>query len=678
MSAFWPGSIIQSQAWLVERVGWVLVHSVWQLTIVAVLSWLLISMQRRSAATRRYGILLVNFALMLALPMLTAITLQVEGSDSASASVVGILNASARTSQPDRSSDPLAIADNDVEASQSFEDQSDTIPAPIVASVMRMNIVSMVRPWLRTIVACWLAGLLIFSLRPIVGWFVVRRLRRNGTSPVPHEVAQIFARVAAKFHLPFVVQLVQSTFITAPVVIGWMRPVVLLPIAVINGLTVPQLEAVMAHELAHVRRFDAFIAAVQALFETMFFFHPAAWWISRQLHREREFCCDDLAITALNNRTEYSHALLAIAELMSTQGLFVLGADGGSLLYRVQRLFGKNDPANDCRANYVLAPLLLLSLGIATLVGIDSRSATMAAVIPQPDDVTKRDEPNDDNENGKSSTQDSRPAPAMAVAPFDAVQAKVHQKAWAENLGVTMELTNSIEMKFAVLPPGEFTMGSPESEVGRYREEKQHSVTLTAPFWIGVHEVTQFQYEQVVGDNPSEYKGADNPVETVSWTDAVEFCEKLSALPVERAAGRVYRLPTEAEWEYACRAGTTTAYSCGNDKSQLGEYAWFVENRARTTHAVGTKLANSWGIYDMHGNVWEWCSDLYGPYGHEAASNPQGAATGSSRVIRGGCWNYPAEHCRAADRTAGNPTSYSSSYFGFRVAMRSLSIELPQ
>ncbi len=409
MSAFWPGSIIQSQAWLVERIGWVLVHSVWQLTIVAVLSWLLISMQRRSVATRRYGILLVSFALMLALPVLTAITLQVEGSDRASASAVGILNASAQTSQPDRSSVPLAIVDNDVEASQSFEDQSANIPAPFAAPVMRINIVSMVQPWLPTIVGCWLAGLLIFSLRPIVGWFVVRRLRRKGTSPVPHEVAQIFARVAAKFHLLFVVQLMQSTFITAPVVIGWMRPVVLLPIAVINGLTVPQLEAVLAHELAHVRRFDAFIAAIQALFETIFFFHPAAWWISRQLHREREFCCDDLAISTLNNRTEYSRALLAIAELKSTHGLFVLGADGGSLLYRVQRLFGENQLASNCRSNYVLAPLLLLSLGIATLIGIDSRNATMAAVIPQPDDSINRDEPTDDNqqsaeENGESNT----------------------------------------------------------------------------------------------------------------------------------------------------------------------------------------------------------------------------------------------------------------------------------
>ncbi len=279
--------------------------------------------------------------------------------------------------------------------------------------------------------------------------------------------------------------------------------------------------------------------------------------------------------------------------------------------------------------------------------------------------------------NGESSAQDAGVVPATAVAPFDEAHAKGHQKAWADHLGVPVESTNSIGMKFVVIPPGEFTMGSPESEVGRYGEEIQHSVTLTAPFSIGVHEVTQSQYQQAAGSNPSKYKGADNPVETVSWNDAVVFCEKLSALPAEREAGRVYRLPNEAEWEYACRAGTKTAYCFGDDKSQLGEYAWFVENREGITHAVGMKLANPWGIYDMHGNVWEWCSDLYGPYVREAASNPQGATTGLTRVFRGGCWDYAASHCRAADRHASNSTS-SGSRLGFRVALSSPSVAKPK
>jgi hypothetical protein len=128
---------------------------------------------------------------------------------------------------------------------------------------------------------------------------------------------------------------------------------------------------------------------------------------------------------------------------------------------------------------------------------------------------------------------------------------------------------------------------------------------------IGVYEVTQQQYAAVMGRNPSEFKGANNPVELVSWDDAVAYCAKLSSLPAEVAAGRVYRLPTGAEWEYACRAGTTTAYSFGDDEQDLGKYAWFTANSGGRTHAVGEKLPNGWGLYDMHGNVEEWCSDAF-------------------------------------------------------------------
>ena len=124
-------------------------------------------------------------------------------------------------------------------------------------------------------------------------------------------------------------------------------------------------------------------------------------------------------------------------------------------------------------------------------------------------------------------------------------------------------------------------------------------------------EVTQAQYEKVLGTNPSEFKSPNNPVETVSWNEAVEFCRLLSALPEEKAAGYVYRLPTEAEWEYTCRAGTTTAYTFGKNASQLGNHAWFEDNSGGTTHSVGQWRANAWGLYDMCGNVWEWCQDWY-------------------------------------------------------------------
>jgi formylglycine-generating enzyme required for sulfatase activity len=176
-------------------------------------------------------------------------------------------------------------------------------------------------------------------------------------------------------------------------------------------------------------------------------------------------------------------------------------------------------------------------------------------------------------------------------------------------------------------------------------------------------------------NNPSNFKGAENPVENVSWEDAVEFCRKLSELPAEKAAGNVYRLPTEAEWEYACRAGTTTNFSFGDDESDFGDYAWCVENSANETHnsanethPVGDKLPNAWGLYDMHGNVLEWCQDWYGDYPSGSVTDPSGATSGSNRVSRGGSWGYSAEGCRSALRYGGLP-SFRYDYFGFRVSL---------
>jgi len=163
------------------------------------------------------------------------------------------------------------------------------------------------------------------------------------------------------------------------------------------------------------------------------------------------------------------------------------------------------------------------------------------------------------------------------------------------------------------------------------------------------------------------------PVDQVSWEDAVEFCKKLSELPEEKKAGRVYRLPTEAEWEYACRAGSKAAYSFGANSKTLGDYAWFGENSGNQTHPVGEKKANAWGLYDMHGNVWEWCSDWYGVYPKGSVSDPSGPSEGSIRVDRGGSWAYGAANCRSAYRGWGAP-SYRIGNDGFRVALSSSGI----
>ncbi|MDB4532797.1 SUMF1/EgtB/PvdO family nonheme iron enzyme [bacterium] len=259
----------------------------------------------------------------------------------------------------------------------------------------------------------------------------------------------------------------------------------------------------------------------------------------------------------------------------------------------------------------------------------------------------------------------SNTAPPPAKAPFDAATAKEHQEAWAKYLGVEVETENSIGMKLSVIPPGTFTIGSDD---GRDNEKPRHQVTLTKPFMLGTYEVTQDQYQRVIGTNPSKFKGVNNPVEMVSWTDAVEFCRRLSALPAEKAAGRVYRLPTEAQWEYACRAGTTTKYSFGDDESDLGDYAWYNANSRSTTHPVGGKLPNALGLHDMHGNVFEWCQDWYGAYPDRAVTDPTGTRTGSARVSRGGSWYYTAGNCRSAHRFRFIP-SYRNLDYGFRVCL---------
>jgi len=226
------------------------------------------------------------------------------------------------------------------------------------------------------------------------------------------------------------------------------------------------------------------------------------------------------------------------------------------------------------------------------------------------------------------------------------------------------------------IQPGTFTMGSPTNDVDRFSDEgPQTEVTISRGFWMGKYEVTQREYQALMGSNPSQFVGdANRPVETVSWYDATNYCATLTQQ--ERAAGRiatnsVYRLPTQAEWEYACRAGTTTRFSYGDDPgyTSLPIYGWYADNCGGSTHPVGQKLANPWGLYDMHGNVWEWCQDWYGDYLGGMAVDPQGPASGPTRVIHGGSWNDSARGCRSADRNYYDYPGCCDSVIGFRVVL---------
>jgi formylglycine-generating enzyme required for sulfatase activity len=256
------------------------------------------------------------------------------------------------------------------------------------------------------------------------------------------------------------------------------------------------------------------------------------------------------------------------------------------------------------------------------------------------------------------------------------------------------QISNSIEMTLVLIPEGRFTMGSPASESGSKEDETVHKVELTKSFFMATTEVTEHQWAVVMEPatrmvveeerdpktnrlirkvekqiaNPN--LGSQNAKAKVTWEEAVEFCKRLGELPEEKKEGRKYRLPTEAEWEYACRAGSATAYSFGDDPSDLKRYCTFGQSHwggPRTPLIVGQKLPNAWGLYDMHGNVCEWCSDWYGSYPEGIVADPQGPFSGKFKVSRGGGWGANAEACRSAKRDKHpSPSKNGGNGQGFR------------
>jgi formylglycine-generating enzyme required for sulfatase activity len=238
-------------------------------------------------------------------------------------------------------------------------------------------------------------------------------------------------------------------------------------------------------------------------------------------------------------------------------------------------------------------------------------------------------------------------------------------------------------MKLALIPAGTFEMGSTDADkYARGEEKPQHEVRITRPFYLGIHEVTRGQYQAVMGQNPSHFNGSEDlPVEQVSWLDAVRFCNKLSEREGRKPCyliegddvtidgGDGYRLPTEAEWEYACRAGTTTRFSFGDDENALGLYAWYSANADSQTHPVGEKQPNAFGLYDMHGNVREWCWDGYDAayYEQSPAVDPPGPSPAARRVVRGGGWIDDPWHSRSAFRYWNSPEVRHDD-LGFRLA----------
>jgi formylglycine-generating enzyme required for sulfatase activity len=275
-----------------------------------------------------------------------------------------------------------------------------------------------------------------------------------------------------------------------------------------------------------------------------------------------------------------------------------------------------------------------------------------AATIPNPEDgIVERQARAGSNrdsvgDTGERQASAPRPKPELIPEPpEDPNEEVIHAKVET----VTVNLGDGVLIEFAMIPAGESMMGAGlDGQNDESDENPTQSVMISQPFYMSVYEVTQEQYEKVVGANPSRFRGSKRPVETVSWNDARGFCRRLS-----QQDGTECRLPTEAEWEYACRAGTTTAYYWGDNFDD--RYAWSLADRKASTQDVGTKLPNAWGLYDMSGNVWEWCSDSYGE-------------RDKSRVLRGGSWGHGRLNCRSAHRNWHTP-NHRYDDCGFRIVM---------
>jgi serine/threonine protein kinase/formylglycine-generating enzyme required for sulfatase activity len=295
-------------------------------------------------------------------------------------------------------------------------------------------------------------------------------------------------------------------------------------------------------------------------------------------------------------------------------------------------------------------------------------------------------------------------SPPVALAPFSPTEAREHQQQWAKYLRLGVEETNSIGMKLVLLPPGEFDMGSSPEEIelllkdglptktppsakiapapDRIRSEgPRHRVRIASPFYLGMYEVTRGEYLRIMPAPPGPalptpkpvaaahpvIDAAALPIDMISWLDAQEFCRRLSELPEERVAGRTYRLPTEAEWEYACRAGSVGRFS-GTDETSLRSVAWYRQNANDLPHRVGMKLPNAWGLFDLQGNVQEWCLDWFSPdyYRLSPTADPAGPESGTARVLRGGCWLTPPGGLRSSSRAWAAPQTREKG-IGFRV-----------
>ena len=535
------------------------------------------------------------------------------------------------------------------------------LPDPTVEAAPHAEVQKEI-PWLMVLAGLWCLGTVGIVVWQALRIFRFQRLLR-AAEPVSAGVLLMAAEAGKQLGLRRIPEIRMLPVRVSPMV--WtlgLRPQLLLPLELFERLEPAAQNALLMHELAHVRRKDHLVRLLQLLVSTLFWWHPVVWWACRELQQLEEFCCDAMVVGMVpSSRNAYATALLDTLDFLCDGSIAApLGATAtkSSVLLARRIAMMKNRTG---ALRLTLSRLLLLVLAAAVPM-----SLAFGAKQPQ------SDEPKSANPAAvKSDTVAQPEVGSMQTTPTPKEKAKPPKE-------LSFDLGNRIKLEMVLIPAGEFMMGLPDSDNDEGgNEEPLHRVRITKPFYLGKYLVTQEQWEAVggkgrlmgmmpemvgTGANPSHVKGPHNPVECVSWDGCQEFLDKLNAkIDLQ---GRKFILPTEAQWEYACRAGSTTRYYFGNDESKFGEYAWYVANAGLTSHPVGGKKPNAWGLYDMYGNVWEWCQDWSGGYTNSAVDDPKGPTTGSERVIRGGSWNDPAN----LNRLSFGQTSIVN-IIGFRVSL---------
>lgn len=430
-----------------ERLGWVLLHSIWQVLTVAVLAAVALRLLARASSSTRYCLLTISLGVAVLLPVVTWFWLAHDAAGVAETKVSSSESVFLPTDSPPPLPSPIAVVAPDFPA----PGLPDAAPPPS----WNLRIESAVRPWLSWIVAVWTAGVLVCSLRPLLGWRMMRRLRGVGTSPVSGEVLAALDRVAAQLGVRRTVTVLQSTLAQTPMLIGWLRPVVLLPVSFLTAVPVAELEAILAHELAHARRHDFVVNLFQALVETVFFYHPAVWWLSRRIRTEREICCDDLVVRCLDDRLAYGRALLAVAELRATSPSLALGADAGSLPDRIRRILEAEATSTRGRGVWgvrrIASSVILAGLTVAALTAF---LTTASAEPPESEKLAAKEkqnsseEPDEDSDkqpSKKPKTNDPWPMKCLIVdadtdKPLPGEKMTIHVRFFKEGKGKKQEV----------------------------------------------------------------------------------------------------------------------------------------------------------------------------------------------------------------------------------------------